>query len=88
MNFKALVKTFTPSKTGILMVLAILAALTVLVGISFALAIGLNYLLVFAFGEKIAGMIFTGLVVAVWSWWLIGEPLYDRYKRIKRESEG
>lgn len=87
MNFKALVKTLTPSKDGCLMVLGVLAFIVAVVAIVVGLALGLNYVLVMSFGAAMASNIIWAIIIAGWSWWLIVDPLYDRYKRIKREIE-
>lgn len=88
MNYKALVKTFTPSKSTVVRMFGIIAFLIVLVAITFTLAISLNTILTLVFGEKLAEIIIIGIVITNLAWLMIGEPLYDRYKRIKREIEG
>lgn len=87
MNFKALVKTLTPSKDGVLAILGLSAFIIAFVAIAVGLAISLNYVLVLALGEATASVVIWGIIIVGWAWWLIIDPLYDRYKRIKREIE-
>lgn len=87
MNFKALVKTLTPSKDGMLLIFGLTAVLVIALVIVFGLATAINYVLILTVGEKMTTNIFTGLICGFWFWFLIGDPLYDRYKRIKREIE-
>lgn len=88
MNLKALIKTFTPSKDGMLLIFGLFAILVIAMVIVFGLATAINYGLILLVGEKMTTNIFTGLICGFWFWFLIGGPLHDRYKRIKREIEG
>lgn len=87
MFFKALIKTLTPSKEGVIAVtwftLGILILSAILIGVLFGLSTALAYL----FGEKITMAIFMVVVVFIWVWILIIEPLVDRYKLIKWQLE-
>ncbi len=94
MNFKVLLKTLTPSKNGCLAVFSILlkccsilAFVVVPVAIAFGIAFAFNYVIVMAFGEAMADALGWSIIIAGWSWWLIIDPLYNRYKKIKLDLE-
>jgi len=87
MNFKALVKTLTPSKDGVLAILGLSVFIVAFVAIIVGLSIAINYVLVLALGEAAASVVIWGIIIVGWVWWSIIDPLYDRYKRIKREIE-
>lgn len=86
MNIKALIKTFTPHK-DLLFIPLLVIAFAVVGGALAGAAIGINYILVYLFGTHIANIIQFWLYGCMIFWWFIGEPLYDRYKRIKRQLE-
>lgn len=87
MNTKALIKTITPTKNGILMLLGVGVFVLALAAIATGITVGIWYGLVFFLGEQGANVASTCLIVAFWVWILIGSPLYDRYQNIKWTME-
>lgn len=87
MNIKALIKTLTPSKEGVIQVICLLAGLTVLMTVASAVVVGI-YMVVYAvFGEATSNGLFFALAVILLTWYLIIDPLVERYDRIKWEME-
>ena len=87
MNIKALIKTFTPSKEGVIQVICLLAVLIVLMTVASAVVVGI-YMVVYAvFGEATSNGLFFALAVILLTWYLIIDPLVERYDRIKWEME-
>lgn len=87
MFLKALIKTLTPSKEAVFAVVFFILGIIIVSAILTRVVIGLSAALVYLFGEKITTAIFVIVVVSVWTWVLIIEPLVDRYKRIKWQLE-
>ena len=87
MNVKALIKTLTPSKQGVIQVICLLAGLTVLMAIAFAVVVGIYMALYAIFGEVTSNGLFFALAVILLTWYLIIDPLVERYDRIKWEME-
>lgn len=87
MNIKALIKTLTPSKEGVIQVICLLAVLIVLMTVASAVVVGI-YMVVYAvFGEATSNGLFFALAVILLTWYLIIDPLVERYDRIKWEME-
>lgn len=87
MNIKVIIKTFTPTKSDLFLILGLIVFISLAAACAIITATGIWFGLVYMFGEKMATDISTGLICGFWFWLLIGVPLYDRYKRIEREIE-
>lgn len=90
MNIKALIKTLTPSKQDVnqvIQVICLLAGLTVLMAIACAIVVGIYMALYAIFGEANTNGLCFALTVILLTWYLIIEPLVERYNRIKRKME-
>lgn len=87
MNIKALIKTLTPTKTGLFLILGLSVFISLVAVCAVMATIGIWTVLDYMFGQKMAENISTGLIIAFWVWIVIGDPLVSRYKRIKRELE-
>ena len=87
MNIKALIRTFTLSKSALTGVFGLTLFILVLMGVVIGLAVGINALLVWIFGEAITMYITMGIVIAYFFWMLVIDPLVSRYRRIKRQLE-
>lgn len=83
MNFKALIKTFTPSGEFLFAIGMFILIIAVLC----AILAGLTSAIIYVLGEKIFTMILLVLVIGFYSWICIIEPLVDRYKLIKWQLE-
>mgnify|MGYP001614787243 CR=1 FL=1 len=87
MHWEALKKTFTPTGSfpnAILTMTAITIGILVFITVVVVVLFAIHFGLIWAFGAG-ATIVEWCLVGAFWFWALIGEPLYERYLRIKNE---
>jgi len=85
MNYKALVKTFIPSKYDVYQVFIIIGLAVSFVALLFGISTGIYYGLEYFFGGYVANVIIAVFVVLIWIYILIISPLYRRYQNIKWE---